>query len=77
MATVYVNNGSLGTFRSQLSMNVFTVSHSSTFSTEGSYCSHTPLEELPTFGLFAREYNKQVIYFYRIQSSCMPKMLPM
>ncbi|KAG7507226.1 hypothetical protein JOB18_027736 [Solea senegalensis] len=26
VATVYVNNGSLGTFRSQLSMNVFTVS---------------------------------------------------
>lgn len=63
MATVYVNNGSLGTFRSQLSMNVFTVSHSSTFSTGGSYCGHAPLEELPTFALFAWEYNKQVIYF--------------
>ena len=29
VATVYVNNGSLGTFKSQLSMNVFTVSGSS------------------------------------------------
>ena len=29
VATVYVNNGSLGTFRSQLSMNVFTVSRRS------------------------------------------------
>lgn len=88
VATVYVNNGSLGTFRSQLSMNVFTVSGSPQVSILH-WMEHVWLQwwRLKVTRCISKAYYrywlqmtysltvKQMCMFCRIQSSSMRKML--